>query len=100
MCALKAKVMVTMFALVVLIQLWWKLRGTLASPVPSLLGVSCDWVVEVGQLIMGSQQRRFRMIDFQFIIPAMVVISIPYIFHHAGLPCQKFSFCAPLGETP
>ena len=55
MCAVKAKVMVTMFVLAVLIRLRWYLRGTLVGLVPSPLGVSCDWVVKVGQLIMGSQ---------------------------------------------
>jgi hypothetical protein len=43
------------------------------------------------------------MIKF-FIIPAMVVMSIKFIFiklifHHAGSTCQKFSLCTPLGAT-
>ena len=55
MCAVKASVKVTMFVLAVLIQLWWKLCGILVCPIPSPLGVSGDWVLNVGQLIMGSQ---------------------------------------------
>jgi len=102
MCVVKAKVMVTIFDLAVLIQLWCYLCGTLSNLVPSPLGlgVSHNWVVNVGQLIMGSQERRFRMIAFQFIIPAMGVMSIPYIFHHAGFPCQEFYLCSLLGEIP
>ena len=49
-CAVKAKVMVIMFALMVLIQLWWELCGTLACPIPSPIGVSGAWAVSVGQL--------------------------------------------------
>ena len=55
MCAVKAKVMVTMFTLVVLIQLWWELSGTLVGSAPFRIRVLCDWVLNVGQLIMGSQ---------------------------------------------
>ena len=83
------------FDLTLMVALWYFGRSG-AFP----HGVSSDWVVNVGQLVMGSQERRFRMIAFQFIIPAMVLMSILYIFHHAGSPCQKFSFCAPLGATP
>ena len=55
MCAAKTSVAVTMLVLAVLVQLWWKLCGTLACSIPSPLGVSGDWVLNVGQLIMDSQ---------------------------------------------
>ena len=76
MCALNIKVMVTMFARVVFIWLQWWRSGSSAFPVPSPLGVWCELVVEVGQVTRGGQKERFRMIDFQFVAPAMVAMSI------------------------
>jgi len=76
MCMVNIKVMVTMFALVCFIQLRWWRRRKIAGPVPSPLGVLCDLVTEVGQFTRGSQEKRFRMIDFQFGAPAMVTMTI------------------------
>ena len=71
MCTVNIKVLVTMFALVCFIQLWWWRRGKIAGPVPSLLGVA-----EVDHFTRGSQEKRFRMINLQFGAPAMVAMSI------------------------
>ena len=54
---------------------WWH-HGKLEGPVPSPLGVLCELVADVGQFTRGSQEKRFRMIDFQFGAPATVAMSI------------------------
>ena len=75
MYTVSINVMMAMFALVCFIRLWWWRRGNIAGSVPSPLGVLCDLVAEVGQFARGSQEKRFRMIDFQLEAPAMVAMS-------------------------
>ena len=54
-CAVKAKVIMIMFALVVLIQLRWELHNLVDQhPIRSSLGVSGDWVVGVAALVFMS----------------------------------------------
>ena len=56
------------------------------------LDVSLHEVAEgcwVRKPTVSSNKRRFTMTAVNFEVPAMVVMSIQWIFHHAGLHCQK-----------
>ena len=63
-CAVKAKVMMNMFALVVFIRFQWELLNLVEQPCPihSSLGVSGDWVVGVAALVFMSMYSCCAMI--------------------------------------